>query len=240
MKITGNTILITGGTSGIGLAMAIRFKSLHNRVVITGRNKFMMEQLSAQFGLDYYCCDLTQPDELNGLIDQIQEYGINMLINNAGIQYCYPEAEYISFDKIDEEIMVNFNALTKLSTGIIPMLKSQSESAIINVSSGLAISPKKSAPIYCATKAAVHAYTKALRYQLEHSGIKVFEVLPPLVDTPMTSGRGKNKLKPEKLVDEMLMAIQDDKYEINIGKVKLLRLIHRISPYWADQLLKHN
>ena len=128
----------------------------------------------------------------------------------------------------------------KLCSAFVPILMDNSESAIINISSGLALSPKKSAPVYCATKAGVHMFSKALRYQLEDSHIKVFEVLPPLVDTPMTANRGVSKISTAQLVDEFLDGLENNRFEMNIGKVKLLKLMHRISPALAYRILKNN
>ncbi|MOA50814.1 putative oxidoreductase [compost metagenome] len=104
----------------------------------------------------------------------------------------------------------------------------------------MAFAPKQSAPVYCATKSALHTATQALRYQLESTPIKVFEIIPALVETPMTAGRGKGKISPKQLVDEFMKNYKDDKFEINIGKVKLLRLIKRISPKLADRMLKNS
>jgi len=111
--------------------------------------------------------------------------------------------------------------------------------AIVNISSALAVIPKQSAPIYCATKAAIHNFTKALRYQLEKSPVKVFEIIPTLVDTEMTKGRGKNKVSPDFLAAEVLRAIKTDKYEIPIGKTTMLFLLHRFMPTIAQRIARN-
>jgi short-subunit dehydrogenase involved in D-alanine esterification of teichoic acids len=115
----------------------------------------------------------------------------------------------------------------------------QPEAAVVNVSSGLALVPKKSAPVYCGTKAGLHLFTKALRYQLEGSPVKVFEIIPPVVDTPMTAGRGRGKISPKQLVEEFMRAFAKNQFEVNIGKVKLLRLINRLLPSLADRIMKN-
>lgn len=241
MKITGNKIVITGGSSGIGLALAIAFKSKGNQILITGRDKFKLETAAALYGFDSFQLDFNDKRQLKTFIDAVNSdyHDMNVLINNAGVQYNYHFTEEVKDADIEKEINVNFASLVKLCAAFIPQLRRNLNPAIVNISSGLALSPKSSAPVYCATKAAVHIFTKALRYQLEGTEIKVFEIIPPLVDTPMTKGRGENKISPEELAEEFLLAFERDNYEVNIGKVKMLRLLHRLSPAMADGMLKN-
>lgn len=165
---------------------------------------------------------------------------LNILINNAAVQFNYSFIEEKELaDKIEYEISTNFTAPVKLTGFLLPLLLKNKNSAVINVSSGLFISPKKSASVYCATKSAMHSFTKTLRYQLEETGIKVFEIIPALIDTPMTEGRGKSKITPEKLVDEFMRNFKSDKWESYIGKTKLLKFIHKISPKTADRIMKN-
>ena len=123
--------------------------------------------------------------------------------------------------------------------GLLPLLSANQHSAIVNVSSALAFVPKKSAPIYCATKAAIHNGAKALRYQFERSIINVFEIIPPIVDTAMTEGRGEGKISTKQLIDEFISNFKNNNFESNIGKTKLLRFLQRISQKFADKLLKN-
>jgi short-subunit dehydrogenase involved in D-alanine esterification of teichoic acids len=163
-----------------------------------------------------------------------------MLINNAGIQYNYDflSSSQITY-KIDNEIKTNLIAPLQLCALLIPLLQLKPEAAIINISSGLAIAPKKTAPVYCGTKAGIHIFSQALRYQLENSAIKVFEIIPPLVDTPMTAGRGKNKISSQALVEEIWPYFLNNTYEIYIGKARLLNLIYRLSPALALKIMKN-
>ena len=121
----------------------------------------------------------------------------------------------------------------------MPLLLKNNNSALVNVSSGLFIAPKKSASVYCATKSAIHSFTKTLRYQLENTNTKVFEIIPALVETPMTAGRGKSKITTEQLTDEFFRNFKADKFESYIGKTKLLKLINRLSPKLADRIIKN-
>ncbi len=241
MKISNNKILITGATAGIGKALTETFFKLDNQVIAIGRNKERLNELAE---LDEriipFQCDISKQSEIDRLILFVEQehQDLNILINNAGIQHNYnfleePQLLY----KIEHEVNVNFLSPLKLTALLLPVLEINENSAIVNVSSGLALVPKMDAPIYCGTKAGIHIFSKSLRYQLEDK-IKVFEIIPALVDTAMVAGRGKGKIPPQKLVDEFIKAFKKDKYEVRIGKVKLLRVINRIWPSLADRIMK--
>ncbi len=239
MILSNNKILITGGNKGIGLALAKKFLTLNNKVIITGRNKTDLSNVKKQFPEVFtFQCDLANMEDLDKLslyIDN-EHSDLNILINNAGIQYNYHFSEEKQFlSKIDYETKVNFLAPIKLTVLLLPILNLNTNSAVVNVSSALGIVPKKDASVYSANKAGVHSFSQSLRKQL--TSTKVFEILPSLVDTAMTKGRGKGKISPEKLVDEFMVSFKKNKYEVNIGKVKLLRFLHRISPKLADKII---
>lgn len=243
MKLTDNTILITGGSSGIGLAILKRFYQLGNKIIIVARDIDKLKEVQIQFPeIAIFQCDLTKQTDIDGLIVFIEQNysNLNMLFNNAAIQYNYDFlTEQNIVNKIDYEVSANLTSTIKLCGLLLPVLLKNENSAIVNVSSGLAISPKKSAPVYCASKAAIHNFTKAFRYQMEGSNVKVFEILPPIVETPMTEGRGRNKISPEDLVKEFINDFKKDKEESYIGKSKLLKFINRISPNFSDRILKN-
>jgi short-subunit dehydrogenase involved in D-alanine esterification of teichoic acids len=144
------------------------------------------------------------------------------------------------YNKILSEIQINFTSPMQIIYGLLHLLTAKEHSAIVNVSSGLALAPKKTAPIYCATKAAVHSATKGLRYQLEGTSVQVFEMIPPPVDTPMTRGQKTGKVTTEQVVEEFLRDFQRDRFESNIGKIKFFRLLQRIFPKWTDNLKKND
>jgi uncharacterized oxidoreductase len=243
MKLKGNTILITGGSSGIGLALLESFYQLGNKIIIVARDIDKLKEAQIQFPeIDIFQCDLTKQTDIDDLIVFIEQNysNLNMLFNNAAIQYNYDfSTEQNIINKIDYEVSANLTSTIKLCGLLLPVLLKNENSAIVNVSSGLAISPKKSAPVYCATKAAIHNFTKAFRYQMEGTNVKVFEILPPIVETPMTEGRGKNKISPEELVKEFMEDFKKNKEESYIGKSKLLKFINRISPKLSDKILKN-
>jgi uncharacterized oxidoreductase len=243
MKLTDNTILITGGSSGIGLALAQSFYELGNKIIIAARDIEKLNAVKKQFPkIDVIECDLTKQTDIDKLVVFMEQQhpNLNILFNNAAIQYNYQFlTEQNIVNKVDYEVSANLTSTIKLCGLFLPTLLKNTNAAIVNVSSGLAISPKKSAPVYCGTKAAIHNFTKAFRYQMEGTTVKVFEILPPIVETPMTEGRGKNKITPEQLVKEFMRDFKNNKEESYIGKTKLLKLISRISPKLADSILKN-
>ena len=243
MKTTGNTILITGGTSGIGLELVKQLHEAGNTLLVAAGNETRLNELKQHFtDIDIFVCNLADADAVRQLIEYCITHcpNLNVIINNAGVQYPYSFLEEKDgYRKIASEININFTGPFQLVYGLLPLLLKKPEAALVNVSSGLAFVPKKSAPVYCASKAAVHIGTKALRYQLENTSVKVFEIIPPLVATPMTEGRGKGKIKPKQVADEFMRSFAKDQFEINIGKTKLLRLLYRIAPALTDRLMKN-
>jgi uncharacterized oxidoreductase len=243
MQTNKNVILITGGTSGIGLELVRQFYELDNKIIVTSSNQDNLGKLKIQFPkIETLVCNLGDNLSVRNLIDKcfVEYSDINIVINNAGIQNNYTWTEEKNgYNKIENEIQINFTSPMQIIYGLLPLLTTKQSSAIVNVSSGLAFAPKKSAPIYCATKSAIHNGTKSLRYQLETTTVKVFEIIPPLVATAMTEGRGKGKISSKQLVDEFIGNFKNDKFESNIGKTKLLRFIQRILPKLADNILKN-
>lgn len=243
MQTNKNVILITGGTSGIGLELVRQFYDLENKIIVTSSNQDNLDKLKIKFpNISILSCDLGESLSVRKLIDKClsEHRDLNVIINNAGIQNNFTWTdEKDGYYKIENETRINFISPMQIIYGLLPLLTNKQNSAIVNVSSGLAFAPKKSAPIYCATKAAIHNGTKALRYQLENTTVKVFEIIPPLVETAMTEGRGKGKISPKQLVDEFISNFNQDKFESNIGKTRILRFIQRISPKIADNILKN-
>lgn len=241
MRLSKNKILITGATAGIGRELALKFLELDNQIIAVGRDSKKLEELSSTNNrIIPYKCDLAHQTELDRLAVFIEQEhpDTNILMNNAGIQYNYNFSDEIHLlARIEHEINVNLVAPVKLIALLLPVLQLNDNAAIVNVSSGLGLVPKMQAPVYCGTKAGIHIFSKALRYQLEK--VKVFEVIPPLTDTGMTEGRGKNKISPRELVNEFVVAFENGQYEVSIGKVKWLKLLNRISPSIAEKILKN-
>lgn len=240
MNIHGNTILITGGATGIGFALAEVFLKEGNEVVICGRRENRLREAKEKLpGVNIRQCDVADPAQRKALFDWTVEKfsNLNVFVNNAGIQ------RQIDFTKgtdnyrgEESEIVINLLAPVHLSALFIPHLLKQQESAIVNVSSGLGFVPLAIMPIYCATKAALHSYSCSLRHQLRSTTIKVFEIIPPTVDTELDRGarekRGKSDrgIKPEEVALAAIQGLHKDEYELAIGRADFLRMKSRNDP----------
>jgi short-subunit dehydrogenase involved in D-alanine esterification of teichoic acids len=236
MQTNQHSVLITGGATGIGLAIARKFHAAGNRVILVGRSQAMLEQAaSALPGVEICSADVAVAADRERLV---RDYpGIDVLVNNAGMQVNGNIIDLQPAD-IEREMSVNFLAPVLLSQAFLPLLLRRPAAAIINVSSGLALTPKQDASIYCASKAALHSHSQSLRWQLENTPVRVFEVLPPLVDTAMTAGRGKGKISPEQLAEEFWSGFCNDRFEMLIGKCKLLAAMLRLAPKRAARIIR--
>ena len=198
MKMTDNTILITGGATGIGYAMAEYFTRRNNTVVICGRREDRLEQAKGKIrGVHIFKCDVTNPDDRDALLEHVRSNfpDINILINNAGLQRDIDLTKGVSeLESGDSEIRTNFEAPIYLSVIFTPLLSGKENATIVNVSSGLAFMAERAVdmPVYCATKAALHAFSLAQRKQLDPLGIRVVEMIPPMVESELNmEGRRK-------------------------------------------------
>lgn len=227
MKISGNTVLITGGATGIGYALAEAFLEAKNEVIICGRRKErLLEAQKKHPDLRIKACDVTEESDRRTLVEWATTNfsKVNILINNAGVQrdidFTKGVAEFLAGES---EIRINLEAPIVLSGLFIPYLAGKTEAAIINVSSGLGFVPAARMPVYSATKAGLHAFSMALRHQLKNQGIKVFEVVPPAVDTELNpEGRAKRGnfragVTPEEFVAGVMEGFKNDVFEIGFG-----------------------
>jgi uncharacterized oxidoreductase len=189
MNFASSTVLVTGGSAGIGLALAARVQAAGATVMVCGRREEKLREAAGRLpGLITRVCDVARPDERRALAAwAIREHpGLNVLVNNAGIQR-YPRVEDGEGDwsRIEEEIAINLEAPVHLSMLLVSHLRQQAEPAIVNVTSGLAFAPLARAPVYSATKAALHSFTLSMRHQLAQTPVKVIEIAPPAVDTDL-------------------------------------------------------
>lgn len=234
-------ILVTGGGSGIGRAFVDRFLREGATVIACGRDEAKLQGLKAQHpSAQIRPCDITSSDEVKALVVFLtQEYGrLDILVNNAGVM---EQADMLSGDVKDEaiarEIATNLTAPILLTRRLLPLLRQSESAMILMVTSGYALLPAQRAPTYSATKAGLHSFTRALRYQLAHTGVCVVETLPPLVDTPSTAALHRPKMAPAAVVDATLRAIAQGRVEIFVGEVRWLPLLMRIAPRFAARLV---
>ena len=234
MKITKNTVLITGGATGIGFSIAEHFLNTDNEVIICGRRETKLKEVKEKYPkLHFKTCDVTNPNERKSLFDWISAKfkNFNILVNNAGIQRAIDLKKGVDGLQGEDEIEINLRAPIYLSELFIPLLLKQEESAIINVSSGLGFVPIASMPIYCATKAAIHSFTISLRYQLKDTSIKVFEIIPPTVDTELDKGRrgSYRGIDPSEIGKATLIGVENDNFEITVGESEGLRTVSKLN-----------
>lgn len=195
MKLTGNTILITGGSEGIGLALAERFLARNNTVVVCGRSKEKLQRAKERFPeLRTICCDVSKEEERIDLLQRVQKdfSQLNIFVNNAGIQ-CRVDFSKNDTDwqTIRQEIAINLEAPIHFSRLLVPFLSNRDNAMLVFVTSNLAFLPPIWVPVYGATKAGMHSFVFSLREQLHDSGIEVVEILPPAVNTNL-GGAGKH------------------------------------------------
>lgn len=192
MEFKANTVLITGGGSGIGFALAERYVQAGSSVIICGRREHKLKEAQSKYPqLHIRVCNVADPAERLALFAWITETypSLNILVNNAGIQQQIELQQKPTWEILDEEMAINLGAPIHLSTLFIPHLLQQKQPAIINITSGLSFVPKANVPVYCATKAALHSFTLSLRHQLSSTPISVIEIIPPAVDTDL-GGKG--------------------------------------------------
>ncbi len=240
MQMSGNTILITGGGSGIGRALAEVFRALGNQVVIAGRRRQLLEEtVAANPGMKSAVFDIENADAIRSFAAQLaKDYpSLNAVIHNAGIMR--PE-DLRSGGVADAEAIVTTNLLgpIRLTAALLPQLLAQPHSVVMTVSSGLAFVPMAMTPTYCATKAAIHSYTQSLRYQLKGTSVQVLELIPPYVQTHLMGARqanDPNAMPLEEFIAETMNILKSspDAAEIRVERVKPLRFAESSGNYDA-------
>lgn len=235
MKTTNNTVLITGGSAGIGLSIARAFLAKGNEVIITGRDEARLREAARELGpVTTIVGDVSRPEDVDRLVDRVQRDfpALNVLVNNAGKAHLYDPAGIA--DKGGEEIQTNYLSVIRLTERLLPLLRQQPEAAVVNVTSVLAFVPSMAVPTYAASKAALHSYTQALRLILQKTPVKVFELMPPLVNTEFSKEIGGEKgIAPEVVAEELLRALAEDVYEIRVGGTEDLYRLSLSSPEQA-------
>lgn len=238
MNPNGHTVLITGGATGIGFALAKRFHQAGNQIILMGRRAEVLENAAQQLsGCRIVVADITQEQDRARLVHEFAD--VNILINNAAIQFTKRFDEQTETE-ITQEIDTNIAAPVLLTKAFLPTLMAKQNAAVVNISSGLAIVPKETCALYCASKVAIHSFSQVLRWQLENTNVRVFELMPPMVATPMSKGKGHANLKitPDELASEFWHGFERDHYEIMAGKTKWLYWINRLSARLAQRIMR--
>jgi uncharacterized oxidoreductase len=243
MKLTNRTILITGGSAGIGLAFALKFLELGNRVIVTGRRQAVLDDVKAKHpALHTVQSDVADPAQISTLAQTIKRDfpKLDVLVNNAGIsRYKNLSVPASDLAELMTEVNVNVGGVIRMTSAFIDLLK-VNKGTLINVSSALAYVPLPCLPIYCATKAAIHSYTQSLRFQLEDTGVEIIELMPPAVRTEMTADlpdEGLTLITTDKLVALSIASLKRGAIEVRPGQSAQLALLRRVAPDFINRQL---
>ncbi|MDR8389722.1 SDR family NAD(P)-dependent oxidoreductase [Aliifodinibius sp. S!AR15-10] len=242
MHLTGNTILITGGSSGIGLALSEELLKKNNDVIICGRSQEKLTRAKERLqNITTYQCDISDHHQRLKLVGSIREHhpSCNVLFNNAAIVH---KTNFVSdpdmIAKAALEIATNFSAPVTLCKLFYPIIREKENPALINITTGLIYAPRATYPIYNATKTALHSFTQVLRAQAEQDAVEIVEVMFPAVDTPWHKGTPPDiAISTQEAIEGMLKGLQKGKKEIRVGKVNMLYLLSRIAPNFAFRMI---
>jgi uncharacterized oxidoreductase len=248
MKLEKRTVLITGGTSGIGLELAKQLLRRGNTVIVTGREQEKLDSAKRLLpGVHTFKSDVSNSGDIAVLYESVlaQFPALDTLINNAGIMRNLKLNQTRDLVDVTREIEINLSGPVRMIQQFLAHLKTRKGALIVNVSSGLAFIPFPASPVYCATKAAIHSYTQSLRVQLEGTGVTVVELAPPGVETPLFQGEFAEEMKGQKGMDVKVLAekaitgIEAGKLEIRPGLSKVLKIMSRVAPqFMLNQMAK--
>jgi len=243
MRLTGRTILITGGSAGIGLAFALKFLELGNDVIVTGRRQSVIDAAKSQHpGLHTIQSDSADSAQIAELAARVKRDfpKLDVLMNNAGVGAAKNlKASADDLAALMSEMEINVGGVIRTTSALIDILTAN-QGTVINVSSLLAFVPVPAMPIYSASKAAVHSYTQSLRFQLEDTGVEVIELMPPAVRTEMTSEfdeAGISTISTDELVRQTLAALRAGKREIRPGQTNQAAFMRRLAPNFINRQL---
>jgi len=229
LKLTGNTILITGGTSGIGLGLALRLHAAGNKIIIAGRRKALLDEIASDHpGIDAIELDVGEPDSIARAAETLQltHPELNVLINNAGIMFEESVLDPADVRVAEDHVTVNLLGTIRMTYAFLPQLVGESGGTVINVTSSLAFVPYPATPTYSATKAALHSFSDSLRIQVAASGTQVIEVVPPAVRTDLMNQTDSAYAMPldEYLTEVMsLLETKPDADEIIVARAEAIR-----------------
>ena len=248
MKLVNRTVLITGGSSGIGLELAKQLLQRGNVVIVTGRKQEALDATTRALpGVHVFRSDVSDPEAIAALHDSViaRFPALDTLINNAGIMRNLNVNQARNLNDVTREIEINLSGPVRMVQQFLPHLKTRAHALIVNVSSGLAFVPFPLSPVYSATKAALHSYTQSLRVQLVGTGVTAIELAPPGVETPLFRGEFAKEMQGQKAMDvnvlvrHAIAGIEAGKLEIRPGVSNVLKAMSRIAPqFMLSQLTK--
>ncbi|WP_031529353.1 SDR family oxidoreductase [Dyadobacter crusticola] len=235
MKTTGNTILITGGSAGIGFEIAKVFSENGNKVIITGRDEARLAKAASQLkNATPIVSDISDKNAIAALVNRVAADfpELNVVINNAGRAFYYKlDGDQDAASIAEEEMLTNYLSVIRLNQALLPTLKNAPDAAIVNVSSIAAIAANHQLATYAASKAALHSYSQSLRITLAGSSVKVFELMPPLVNTEFSQEiGGANGIPPKEVADELFNAFETETFEVRVGNTESLYQLYLSSP----------
>lgn len=245
MKTTQNTILVTGGSAGIGYEIAKLFSEKGNHVIITGRGADRLLKTAATLkNVMPLVSDISNENDVDRLVATLENDfpALNMVINNAGraLVYNLLNENANAFENARDEIFTNYLSVIRLNEKLLPLLKKQAEAAIVNVSSTVAFVPGVALATYSASKAALHSYSQSLRYVLEREQTKVsvFELMPPLVNTEFSKEIGGERgISPVVVAEELLSGLANNVFEIHVGQTAQMYQVLRSTPEKAMYIM---
>ncbi|MBI4914472.1 MAG: SDR family NAD(P)-dependent oxidoreductase [Acidobacteria bacterium] len=241
MRLAGSGVLITGGGSGIGLALARLLLARGARVLACGRDGARLAEAARDSpGLEIRVCDVTDPAAVDALAAHLAAAGfpLDVLVNNAAVGHACLLAEGEAAARaVEEDVLIGLVAPVRLTGRFLPLLLGRPEAAVVCVTSAFALCPAAAVPGYAAAKAGLRAYTQALRLQLRGTAVRVVEVLPPLTDTPLVGKVRARKLAPERVAGAIVDALERDREEVLVGQSRLLALGMRVAPGIARRIL---
>ncbi|MFI8076350.1 SDR family oxidoreductase [Streptomyces sp. NPDC086033] len=231
MKMTGNTILITGGTSGIGLGLALRLHEAGNKVIVAGRRKELLDEITAEHpGIDALVLDVADPDSIARARETVaaSHPGLNVLVNNAGIQLLESVLDPAGLQVAEDHVTTNLLGTIRMTYAFLPLLVGKDDAVLLNVTSALAFVPLPITPTYSATKAALHSFSESLRVQLAgaDAGVQVIEVVPPPVRTTLMGQQDNEQSMPlDDFLTEALGLLREkpDAKELVVERARFLR-----------------
>ncbi|WP_405547110.1 SDR family oxidoreductase [Streptomyces phaeochromogenes] len=229
MKMTGNTILITGGTSGIGLGLALRLHAAGNKVIVAGRRKELLDRITSEHpGIEALVLDIADPASIARAAESVatSHPQLNVLVNNAGIMLPENLLDPASLPVAEDHVTVNLLGTIRMTYAFLPLLEGKNDAVVMNVTSALAFVPLPITPTYNATKAALHSFSESLRVQLTDSDVQVIEVAPPGVRTTLLGQQDDENAMPlDDFLDETLTLLRDrpDAKEIVVERAKFVR-----------------